>query len=252
MGINYSPKIVTDGLVLCLDAANPLSYPGSGSTWNDLSGVIGNVNVASRNNDWSFVNDPQTGQRCIYNNTNRTSNAGINIPTDTGFSKLAGTIAIWLKPAGDHIGGHGWFNNSDGSAYTNNNNWFWIGTWDTSNTLYVRQGNPSTCCNDTTIGSFRTSQYPLDIWNFWTITWNVSAGTTTIYKNQNLVTQRTNMPTNITNINPTNTGQLFNGHVRGDNQQFKGYCNTYKIYNRALTPQEIQQNYLATKGRFGL
>ena len=60
MGINYSPKIVTDGLVLCLDAANPLSYPGSGSTWNDLSGVIGNVNVASRNNDWSFVNDPQT------------------------------------------------------------------------------------------------------------------------------------------------------------------------------------------------
>ena len=60
------------------------------------------------------------------------------------------------------------------------------------------------------------------------------------------------MPTNITNINPTNTGQLFNGHVRGDNQQFKGYCNTYKIYNRALTPQEIQQNYNATKGRFGL
>ena len=252
MSYANGPRIVTDGLVSYLDAGNTKSYPGSGNTWYDLSGVIGNVNIASRNNDWSFVNDPQTGQRCIYNNTNRTSNAGINIPTDTGFSKLAGTIAIWLKPAGDHIGGHGWFNNSDGSAYTNNNNWFWIGTWDTSNWFYFRVGNPSTCCNDTTIGSFRTSQYPLDIWNFWTITWNVSAGTTTIYKNQNLVTQRTNMPTNITNINPTNTGQLFNGHVRGDNQQFKGYCNTYKIYNRALTPQEIQQNYNATKGRFGL
>lgn len=38
MGINYSPKIVTDGLVLYLDAANPKSYPGTGTTWYDLSG----------------------------------------------------------------------------------------------------------------------------------------------------------------------------------------------------------------------
>ena len=36
MGVNYSPKIVTNGLVLCVDAANPRSYPGSGSTWYDL------------------------------------------------------------------------------------------------------------------------------------------------------------------------------------------------------------------------
>ena len=38
MGINYSPKIVTDGLVLCLDAANPLSYTPGDSLWKDLSG----------------------------------------------------------------------------------------------------------------------------------------------------------------------------------------------------------------------
>jgi hypothetical protein len=38
MGINYNPKIVTNGLVLCLDAANTKSYPGSGTTWTDLSG----------------------------------------------------------------------------------------------------------------------------------------------------------------------------------------------------------------------
>ena len=31
-------QIVTDGLVLCLDAANKDSYPGSGTTWYDLSG----------------------------------------------------------------------------------------------------------------------------------------------------------------------------------------------------------------------
>ena len=38
MATQYSPKIVTDGLVLMLDAANPKSYPGSGTTWYDLSG----------------------------------------------------------------------------------------------------------------------------------------------------------------------------------------------------------------------
>ena len=36
MGLSHSPRIVTNGLVLCLDAANPRSYPGSGSTWYDL------------------------------------------------------------------------------------------------------------------------------------------------------------------------------------------------------------------------
>ena len=38
MGLFHSPKIITDGLVLLLDAGNPKSYSGSGTTWNDLSG----------------------------------------------------------------------------------------------------------------------------------------------------------------------------------------------------------------------
>src|SRR5210317_1199914 len=38
MALAHSPKIVTDGLVLCLDAGNTKSYPGSGTTWTDLSG----------------------------------------------------------------------------------------------------------------------------------------------------------------------------------------------------------------------
>jgi len=38
MGLSHSPSIATNGLVLYLDAANEKSYPGSGTTWNDLSG----------------------------------------------------------------------------------------------------------------------------------------------------------------------------------------------------------------------
>ena len=37
MSTSYSPKIVTDGLVLALDAANTKSYPGSGTVWSNLT-----------------------------------------------------------------------------------------------------------------------------------------------------------------------------------------------------------------------
>jgi len=252
MGLSHSPSIATNGLVLCLDAANRKSYPGSGTTWTDLSGVIGNVNVQNRSTDWSFTTDPTTGLPCLYNNSNRISgnSPGINIPVNNGFNKLEGTIEMWLKPTGAHTGGHGWFNNSDGSSYTNATNWFWIGTWENSGTLYFRQGNPSTCCNDVTVGSFSSTHYPLNVWNLWTVSWNVLSARATIYKNSVLLSQRTNMPTNIPNTNPTNTGQLFNGHSRSDNMQFRGYCNTYKIYNRELTAAEISQNYNALKSRY--
>jgi hypothetical protein len=42
MALSHSPSIVTNSLVLCLDAANPKSYPGSGTTWTDLSGLGNN------------------------------------------------------------------------------------------------------------------------------------------------------------------------------------------------------------------
>lgn len=45
MAIAYNPKIVIDGLVLCLDAANQKSYPGSGTTWFDISGNGNNFTI---------------------------------------------------------------------------------------------------------------------------------------------------------------------------------------------------------------
>ena len=39
MSFHFSPKIVTNGLLLHLDAANIKSYHGSGTSWYDLSGT---------------------------------------------------------------------------------------------------------------------------------------------------------------------------------------------------------------------
>ena len=55
MSLSHSPKIVTNGLVLCLDAADQKSYPGTGTTWFDRSGngnngtLIGGVGYNSTN-----------------------------------------------------------------------------------------------------------------------------------------------------------------------------------------------------------
>jgi hypothetical protein len=56
MGVGYNPKIVTDGLVLCLDAANRKSYPGSGTSWTDLSG---------RGNNGTLTNGPTFSNNSI-------------------------------------------------------------------------------------------------------------------------------------------------------------------------------------------
>ena len=53
MAFNYSPKIVTSGLVLALDAANPKSYPGSGTTWSDLSGNSRNFTLDTSGITWN-------------------------------------------------------------------------------------------------------------------------------------------------------------------------------------------------------
>jgi len=45
MGTYYNPRIVTNGLVLALDAANAKSYPGSGTAWTDLSGRGNNATM---------------------------------------------------------------------------------------------------------------------------------------------------------------------------------------------------------------
>lgn len=54
MSVNYNPATPTDGLLLCLDSRNPRSYPGSGTTWFDLSG---NNNHATLTNGPSFTSN---------------------------------------------------------------------------------------------------------------------------------------------------------------------------------------------------
>tara|TARA_S200000501_G_C20865308_1_gene761627 strand:+ start:3516 stop:4481 length:966 start_codon:yes stop_codon:yes gene_type:complete len=240
---------VTNGLVLWLDPNRQNGY--SGNVVTDHSSTIGDVNIRNRSNDWSITTESSTSLVCIYNGSNRTSVPGINIPMNNGWNKQTATIDMWIRPTGDHTGGHGWFNNSDGDSYTNNSNWFWWGSWNTSNNHYARWGNSSTCCNDLSFSGFQ-STYPLNTWFHWCLAWNTTQGRATLFKNGVQINSKTNIPTNVTSSNPTNTGQLFNGHDRSDNMQFKGWCSQYRIYNRELSAGEILTNYDTYKAAHNL
>ena len=60
--MNYGPKITTNGLVLCVDAADKNSYPGSGTAWNDIggqgyTGTLTNGPTFNSSNNGSIVFD---------------------------------------------------------------------------------------------------------------------------------------------------------------------------------------------------
>ena len=62
MAFFHSPNIVTDGLIICYDAGDQISYPGSGTTWTDLSGNghVGTLTNGPTFNTGSDVTDTLT------------------------------------------------------------------------------------------------------------------------------------------------------------------------------------------------
>jgi len=87
MAFSHSPKIVTDGLILNLDAADKVSYLGSGTDWNNLaSSITGSITNATFSTDGvGSMNFDGSGDFVHLPDLNRQA-------TDT-----QGTIAVWAK-----------------------------------------------------------------------------------------------------------------------------------------------------------
>jgi hypothetical protein len=243
--------VVKNELILHLDSFDINSY-SSGTTWRDLTGTFGNINVQNLSTQWSFQTEPQTGKPCLFNSTNNAASTGISIPT-ARINKMSGTIELWIKP-GDYTGGHGYFVNGSGDANTNVNGWLWFGIWDNGNRLYFRLSTSTTCCSDnSSLSSISTRWIISNIWHQVAVAWNVNAGflRSTIFIDGRPVTTAGHL-SNVENFHGQDTGQLFNGHSREDNEQFKGYCSEYRIYNRELSYDEVWNNFQARRERYGI
>lgn len=219
------PEIITDGLVLSLDAANKKSYPGSGTAWADLSG---NSNNGTLTNGPIF--DSGNGGSIVFDGINDyviTQNLGlITTGTNDMFS-----VGVWLKTSStvnynkiiqlkDGVGlflcadgGFGVQSNGDNSGicaagtFIRDGSWHYIvGTYEES-VKYT---------------GFKDGVQVFDV--------ATADGETVSTTDTYIGTQST----------------------LGGTTFFNGSIAYIHVYNKILTPSEVLQNYTATKGRFGL
>jgi hypothetical protein len=224
MSLAHNPRIITDGLVLCLDAANTKSYPGSGTTWTDLSG---------RGNNGTLVNGVG------YNGSNLGSlsfdgvNDYVSVSNSSSLNPLTNTLICWAK--------------------SNTATWNEYGFLMSKRDVFVMHPNISS----TTVSYY----YRLNtIWEPQTITvnniqqWNMYAcswdGTTlSAYLNGNLI----NSGVKTGPLNTADTGVLEIGRDDGlGGRVFNGNIAQASIYNRALTAAEVQQNFNALRSRYSI
>lgn len=219
MSIAYNPTIVTSGLIVCLDAANPKSYPGTGTAWNDISG---GGNHATLYNSVTFTT---SGQGSL--NFNEVDNyAKINttgvLPT-TAYTKIA-----WFRPESS--------TQNIISGGTNDHAFWMNGT--STNLASGHNGNWTT-----------VSYSPGDMLNKWwcgAVTFNTTTGWV-LYLNGQQVTSNTTSTTPVGGPADVRIGAY------GDAANlFDGDIPVVKIYNRVLTSDEIKQNFNALRGRYGI
>lgn len=230
--LNHSPRIVTDGLVLCLDAANPKSYSGSGTEWKDLSG---NGNNGTLVNGVGYSSDNNGSM--VFDGVDEYVNFQSTISTTTQF-----TISFWvnmISMPSDNTAPIVIKSNSIDLLILISARFLYEGITIGAGTVWAK-GRTLTPLS-----------FFINKWVQVTITYNGNgAGTLSnfnIYENNinksitatggGLLIQ-TSSSSRIGFINSTNT---LNGNI-----------SKFSIYNRALTADEIQQNYLATKSRYGL
>ena len=246
-----SPPIVTNGLVLNLDAANMKSYPKSGTTWRDLSGF---------NNSGSLVNGPtfnsDNGGSIVFDGVNDY----VGITTGTGFNLGVNfTIQTWCRPTkfGGAIGGN--FNR--GSIFTNSYPYssgqgvYISFTSQASNfvatpgaeTVFISMGS------DQHVSSLVTGSLTPFVNQWVNMAFTVN-GTSPIriYVNGVQPAYFGGAPGNGPASWSYTAGPCSIGNRNNSLEFFSGSFGSFQIYNRALSQSEIQQNYNAQKSRFNL
>lgn len=230
-------NIVSSGLAMSVDAGNVVSYPGSGTTWYDLSG---------------------NGNNCILTNgpTYSASNSGImnfdgvndyaNCGTATSVQvNQALTLGAWVKTAvsGKWIMGR-WSDylsydqaylmyinvtNNLGMALDNNYSYWTMNDWLVGSTGTVNDNN----------------------WHYTVITWDKVGGTNNakIYLDTVQVGQATSPADPLNTVAQTELG--IGGSPKSSGFH-SGSISVAHLYNRALSQAEITQNFNALKGRYGL
>jgi len=219
------PEISNEGLVLCLDAANIRSYPGTGTTWTDLSGNGNNLTLTN-SPTWNNSGYFSTGSTGYF-----TGAGSASIPT--GNSPY--TMICWVRVTGSwtdgkgiiSIGGYGTNNQSNAlRTYTSSLGNFAHYWW--NNDLAITNNNAGL-----SVGTWFmvTAQFDGINRRVWANTTNVGSDTPTSH--------------NVTSTTIQVAKTFGTEYLQGD-------IATALIYNRGLSFTEIQTNFTALRSRYGI
>jgi hypothetical protein len=236
MAFNFSPKIVTDGLILCLDAANTKSYVSGSTTWNDMS---------RGGNTMALVNGPtfnsNNGGSIVFDGVDDRASITSSINTGQNF-----TVSAWIFPTLLGTTRRTVVANSYIDVGTTNGWFFSTAGFGVSNTFFMSIGRDT---------AYRVAPANTLSTNTWThIVGVVQGGGSgiTFYKNGVALTTYANSL--LTSVSITYTHPQFNVGFRNvgsiETDPYTGRIAQTSIYNRALSATEVLQNYNATKSRY--
>lgn len=241
MAFGNGPRIVTNGLVLCLDASDRNSYPGSGTTWTNM---VGSNNGTLTN---SPVFDAGNGGNIVLDG----SNDYISIPFETILYDCS--IEIWFKATGlssyQYLLSIGDPSTNSYSFYMDMNDPDGSSFAQTMWTYWNSGGSPNSVIPKTgTYGDWNDST-----WRHYVFTRSTTISPYTLhYMNGILVSSINRTGDQTTQFGNGSGYYLKLGSYRTNALYWQGNQASIKIYNRVLSATEIKQNYNATKSRFNL
>ena len=227
MSLGHGPNVVREGLVLLLDAKNPRSYSGTGTTY---SNVATNTTI-----DWTITNASFNSDGYFtFNGTDAKIEYGSSIPGWNPDNSLT-TLSVWFRPTTTPTANTPIFSDSYGPEY---------GIWyNTSNQIQyaayastVTSHSVNTWCCATLLVNSSTP-------NDGEITYR-----TAFLNDQLIVRNATATTSNGLNDTPYRLGN----DVNVATSWFTGDIGPVMLYNRLLTDEEVFQNFQAFRGRFGL
>jgi hypothetical protein len=235
---NYFGNLVTSGLVLDLDAAKIDSYPGSGTTWRDISG---------NNLTGSLVNGPTfTGigkqaaivfdgvdDYVIFNSNKSTTNLTIS-----AWFKSSIIDSNWRKIVHFPYGNTAWIAPYFSYQIATHDNKLNVGfsvTGDyTVGSVYDTSFTPSTNTWYNVVGTFNSGIIKIYVNGVLKGTKDVTAyGTSILYTSRTQALLGTDAEYFIF-------------------ESFAGSIGNTQIHNRTLSDLEITQNFNALRGRYGI
>lgn len=243
MAFNYSPKVINDSLVTYLDGANRYSYPTTGTTWFDLSrsgynGVLTNGPTYNSSKYGSilfdgvddYINFGTSGEDLIRTATTLTMSV---VCYCTGFSNPSGGFSWAPLTCIDRyqLGN----NYRKFALYLANSS----GTQSVIGEFFNGLGGTISVSNTITV---------LNTYLMFTVT--INSTNTKLFVNGNLVDTKAGITLN---SNPQTSDFTIGSRINtGYNGYFKGNMFNFSFYNRALTDNEVLQNYNTIKSRFGI